>query len=69
VVAVSLRSFVRLHSQGLSLLGTDFVTLIVCRPCSNNGVEMMSFLKEERGASLRKRWNFVLVSSSPVGFF
>jgi hypothetical protein len=39
---------------GLSLLGTDFARLIVCRPCSNDGVETMSFLKEEHSALLRK---------------
>jgi hypothetical protein len=47
-------SLVRSHSCGLSLSGTDFARLIVRRPCSSDGVETMSFLKEERGASLTK---------------
>ncbi len=59
----------RLHSRGLSQLGTDFARLIVRRPCSKDGVEVMSFLKEERGTWLRKRWKFVLVCSLLVGFF
>jgi hypothetical protein len=32
----------------------DFARLIVSRPHSNNGVEVMSFLKEERGTLSRK---------------
>jgi hypothetical protein len=60
---------VRLHSWGLSLLGTDFKRLIVCRPRSNDGVETINFLKEEHGTWLRKRWKFVLISSSPVVIF
>jgi hypothetical protein len=60
---------VRLYSCGLSPSGIDFARLIVRRPCSNNSVEMTGFLKEERGTSLRKRWNIVLVRSLSVGFF
>jgi hypothetical protein len=36
-------------------LGTDFVRLIVRRPCNKFGVETMSFLNGEQGVSLRNR--------------
>ena len=67
--AVSHSHMVRLHSWGLSPSGTDFKDfkrLIVCRPQSNDGIEMINILKEEHGAWLRKRWKFVLVHSSLV---
>jgi hypothetical protein len=60
---------VHLHSRGLSPSGTDFARLIVCRPCSNDGIERTSFLEEERGTLLRKHSKFVLVCSLLVGFF
>ncbi len=63
---------VRVHSRGLSPSGTDFKDfkmLIVCRPSSNDGVETINFLKDERGTWLRKCSNFVLVSSSLVVVF
>jgi hypothetical protein len=44
-------------------MGTDFKRLIVCRPRSNNGVERINFLKEERSTWLRKRWKVILLSS------
>ncbi len=59
----------RLHSHGLSPLGTDFARLIVRRPHNKFGIETMSFLNGERGISLRKHCKLVLVRSSSVVFF
>jgi hypothetical protein len=41
-------------------LGTAFARDIARRLCTSLGVEIMSFLKEERGGSLKKHWNLVL---------
>ena len=41
-------------------LGTAFAIDIVRRVCTSLGVKIMSFLKEERGGSLKKLWNLVL---------
>ena len=41
-------------------LGTAFARDIVLRPCTSLGVKIMSFLKEESGGLLKKRWNLVL---------
>jgi hypothetical protein len=49
--------------------GTDFVRLIVCTPCSNDGVETTSYLKEECSTLLRNRWNLILVRSLLVVIF
>jgi hypothetical protein len=40
--------------------GTAFAVDIARRPCTSLGVKIMSFLKEERGGSLKKRWKLVL---------
>jgi hypothetical protein len=40
--------------------GIAFAIDIVCRACTCLGVKIMSFLKEERGGSLKKHWNLVL---------
>jgi hypothetical protein len=40
--------------------GTAFAIGIVRRACTSHGVKMMSFLKEERGGLLKKRWSLVL---------
>ncbi len=40
--------------------GTAFTIDIVHRACTSLGVEIMSFLNEERGGSLKKHWNLVL---------
>ncbi len=49
-----------LHSLSLMPSGTAFAIDIVRRACTSLGVKIMSFLKEERGGSLKKRWNLVL---------
>jgi hypothetical protein len=49
-----------LHSLSLMPSGTAFARDIVHRPCTSLGVEIMSFLKEEHGGLLKKRWNLVL---------
>ncbi len=41
-------------------LGTAFAIDTVRRACTSLRVEIMSFLKEERGGLLKKRWNLVL---------
>ncbi len=41
-------------------LGTAFTRDIVRMPCTSLGVKTMSFLKEESGRMLKKRWNLVL---------
>ncbi len=58
-----------MYSYGWSPSGTDFARLIVHRPRSNNGVEMTSFLKEERGALLKNHLKLVLVWSSSIQVF
>ncbi len=44
--------------------GTAFKRDIVHRPCISLEVEVISFLKEERGGLLKKRWNLVLEKQS-----
>jgi hypothetical protein len=40
--------------------GTAFAIDIVRMPCTSLRVKIMSFLKEERGGLLKKRWKLVL---------
>ncbi len=53
----------------ISPSGTDFKRLIVCRPCSNNGIETINFLKDKRGAWLcRKPLRYVLYKCTYVPY-
>ncbi len=49
-----------LHSRSLMPSGTAFAINIVRRACASRGLEIMSFLKEERGGLLKKCWSLVL---------
>ena len=54
-----------LHSRSLMPSGTAFAINIIRRACTSCGVKMMSFLKEEHGGSLKKRWSLVLEKGTP----
>jgi hypothetical protein len=54
-----------LHSWSLMPSGAAFASHIVRRPCTNRGVEITSFLKEESGGVAKKRWSLDLEERTP----
>ncbi len=50
-----LRKTIFLHSRSFRPSGIAFARLIVCRLRRSRGVDTISFLKKERGGSLRNR--------------